>query len=98
MTEELFRADSYVKSCEAVVTAIDAGGIRLDRTVFYPMGGGQPGHTGVLRRADGLVVAIAGTRKGAAPDEIVHLPAPGMPALAVGDRVIAEIDWQRRYR
>ena len=96
MTEELFRADAYLKSCEATVTAADATGIRLDRTVFYPMGGGQPGDTGTLRRADGTPVAIADTRKGATPDEIVHVPAAGAPALAVGERVTAEIDWTDR--
>jgi misacylated tRNA(Ala) deacylase len=98
MTEELFRADAYLKSCEATVTAVDDAGIRLDRTVFYPMGGGQPGDIGALRRADGSAIAIADTRKGAAPGEIVHVPAPGQTALAVGDHVTAEIDWARRHR
>jgi len=103
MTEELFRADAYLKTCSATVTAVDAagvhgGGVRLDRTVFYPTGGGQPGDVGVLRRADGSTLAIADTRKGAAPGEIVHVPAPGQPALAVGEVVTAEIDWARRHR
>jgi misacylated tRNA(Ala) deacylase len=98
MTEELFRGDAYLKSCSATVTAVDATGIRLDRTVFYPTGGGQPGDSGVLRRADGGAIAIADTRKGAAPGEIVHVPAPGQPALAAGDVVTAEIDWARRHR
>ena len=43
MTEELFRADSYLTSCEAFVVSADEAGIELDRTVFYSMGGGQPG-------------------------------------------------------
>jgi misacylated tRNA(Ala) deacylase len=98
MTEELFRQDAYLKSCEARVTAADETGIRLDRTVFYPMGGGQPGDTGQLRRADGSTVAIADTRKGAAPGEIVHVPAPGQTLPAAGETVTAEIDWDRRYR
>jgi misacylated tRNA(Ala) deacylase len=98
MTEELFRADAYLKSCSATVTAVDAAGIQLDRTVFYPMGGGQPGDIGSLRRSDGSAVAIADTRKGAALGEIVHVPAAGQPALAVGDTVTAEIDWARRHR
>jgi misacylated tRNA(Ala) deacylase len=98
MTEELFREDAYLKSCTARVTAVDAAGIRLDRTVFYPMGGGQPGDTGVLRRADGSAIAIADTRKGTLPGEIVHVPAAGQPALTVGEDVTAEIDWERRYR
>ena len=53
MTEELFREDSYLKTCEATVVAADENGIELDRTIFYPMGGGQPGDSGVLRTADG---------------------------------------------
>jgi misacylated tRNA(Ala) deacylase len=98
MTEELFREDAYLKTCAARVTAVDAAGIRLDRTVFYPMGGGQPGDTGVLRRADGSTIAIADTRKGTLPGEIVHVPAAGQPAPSVGEDVTAEIDWERRYR
>jgi misacylated tRNA(Ala) deacylase len=98
MTEELFREDAYLKSCTARVTAIDEGGIRLDRTVFYPMGGGQPGDTGVLRRADGGTIAITDTRKGKEHGEIVHVPAAGQPMPAVGEEVTAEIDWERRYR
>jgi misacylated tRNA(Ala) deacylase len=98
MTEELFRADAYLKSCTARVTAVDEAGIRLDRTIFYPMGGGQPGDTGLLRRADGSTVAIADTRKGTLPGEIVHVPAAGQPAPGVGEDVTAEIDWERRYR
>ena len=75
MTKLLFRDDGYLRSCAARVVGADGRGIRLDRTVFYPMGGGQPGDTGVLRRADGTEIAITDTRKGEAPGEIVHVPA-----------------------
>ena len=98
MTEEIFREDAYAKTCEATVTQVDREGIRLDRTVFYPAGGGQPGDTGVLRSADGREVAITDTVKGVGPGGPAHVPAENAPALAVGDKVIAEIDWQRRYR
>lgn len=98
MTEELFRSDAYMKSCSAVVTAVDETGVQLDRTVFYPTGGGQPGDVGVLRRADGSAVAIADTRKGKAAGEIVHVLAAGAAAPAVGEAVTAEIDWARRHR
>ncbi|MCP5368953.1 MAG: alanyl-tRNA editing protein [Hyphomicrobiales bacterium] len=98
MTEELFRQDSYLQACEATVTAVDGGGICLDRTVFYPMGGGQPGDRGELRTADGRVVAIADCQKDEAGGDLVHVPAEGAPALAVGDAVTAEIDWPRRHR
>jgi misacylated tRNA(Ala) deacylase len=97
MTEELFRADAYLKDCEAVVTAADAAGIRLDRTVFYPLGGGQPGDTGTLTLADGSTIEIADTRKGTGPGEILHVPAPGQPTPAPGTKVKAAIDWKRRY-
>lgn len=98
MTEELFRDDSYLKTCTATVTAVDGAGIVLDRTVFYPMGGGQPGDTGLLRRADGTTIAITDTRKGQAPGDIVHIAAQGAALPAVGESVTAEIDWARRYR
>jgi len=95
--ELLFQDDAYARSCEATVVAAAAEGIRLDRTVFYPMGGGQPGDSGVLRLADGSAIAIVDTRKGAGPDDVVHLPAEGAPLPPVGARVTAEIDWERRY-
>ncbi len=98
MTEEVFRTDSYATQCEAVVTAVDENGIQLDRTVFYPMGGGQPGDTGVLRNAAGAEVRITDTRKGDVPGQILHIPASETPALKSGDKVTAVIDWNRRYR
>jgi misacylated tRNA(Ala) deacylase len=93
----IFRDDAYLRSCSAIVTAIDERGIRLDRTVFYPTGGGQPGDSGVLRRANGDI-AIVDTIKGGAPDEVIHVPAPGTPLPAIGETVTAEIDWERRHR
>ena len=48
MVEELFRQDSYLKEADATVTAVENRGVRLDRSIFYPTGGGQPGDTGVL--------------------------------------------------
>jgi misacylated tRNA(Ala) deacylase len=82
------------------VLAVDERGIRLDRTVFYPLGGGQAGDSGRLTTASGQVITIADTRKGAGPGEIVHVPAPGadLGTLAPGDTVTAEIDWARRHR
>jgi misacylated tRNA(Ala) deacylase len=61
------------------------------------MGGGQPGDIGVLRRAGGDTV-IADAIKGAAPDEVIHVPVPGTPIPATGEQVTVEIDWQRRHR
>lgn len=96
--ELVFRDDAYAKSCEATVVQADEQGIRLDRTVFYPMGGGQPGDTGVLRLGDGGEIGIVDTRKGADHEDVVHVPEPGAALPAPGAKVTAEIDWERRYR
>ena len=98
MTELLFRDDAYLHSCEARVIAADERGIRLDRTVFYPTGGGQPGDTGRLRLASGETIAIVDTVKGDGPDEVIHVPAPGSALPPPGTEVAAEIDWDRRHR
>ena len=95
--ELLFRDDAYLRACAARVTAVSEHGIELDRTVFYPRGGGQPGDTGQLRWADGMTVRVIDTRHGREPDTVVHLPEPGAPTPAVGDAVTAELDWERRY-
>ena len=96
--ELLFRQDAYLRGCEATVTGIDSAGIRLDRTVFYPMGGGQPGDVGFLRLANGDSIEIADTVKGANHEDVVHVPKAGSALPQVGDKVHAEIDWERRYR
>jgi misacylated tRNA(Ala) deacylase len=100
MTDDLFRSDAYLRECEARVLRIDEAGIVLDRTVFYPLGGGQAGDSGTLTTAAGRVIAIADTRKGSEPREIVHVPAADadLGSLAPGDVVTAEIDWARRHR
>lgn len=95
--ELIFREDAYVKSCSATVTSVDERGLRLDRTVFYPNGGGQPGDTGVLR-FDGGEVRIVDTVKGDSIDDVLHVPEPGAALPAPGTAVDAEIDWDRRHR
>jgi misacylated tRNA(Ala) deacylase len=99
MTEALFRDDPYLVECRAVVTAVDAAGIQLDRTVFYPQGGGQAGDAGVLVLPDGRELPIADTRKGDSAQQLLHLPGAGADAsaLQVGDEVLARIDWRRRH-
>lgn len=96
MTEDLFRHDSYLKECEAVVVTTEDDGIVLDRTVFYPMGGGQPGDTGTIHW-DGGSVAIVDTRYGEGRS-IRHIKEADAHRPAAGTIVRAEIDWDRRYR
>ena len=97
-TELLFREDAYLRTATAQVLEVGERGIELDRTVFYPLGGGQAGDSGALVRANGERITITDTRKGEGPDRIVHLTAPGAVSLQVGETVTLEIDWERRYR
>jgi misacylated tRNA(Ala) deacylase len=98
MTELLFRDDAYVHRCDARVLAVDGRGIRLDRTVFYPVGGGQPGDTGRLVLASGAAIDVIDTVKGETADEVIHVPTPGSALPQPGSELVAEIDWGRRYR
>jgi misacylated tRNA(Ala) deacylase len=97
MTELVFRDDAYAQSCDARIIAVDERGVRLDRTVFYPTGGGQPGDTGHLMLPSGEALAVVDTVKGEAADEVIHVLAPGVPEPAPGTSVVARLDWQRRY-
>jgi len=98
MTEELFREDAYLKDCEATVTAIEDGALILNRTIFYPLGGGQPGDTGTIAwdGEDGGSVEIVDTRYGEAG--IRHIAAEGASLPDPGTPVRLSIDWDRRYR
>ena len=96
MVEELFRKDSYLKQADATVTSVEERGVRLDRTIFYPTGGGQPGDTGVLRW-DGGEAAIVDSLK-AERGDVLHVLAPDAPRPAVGTAVRTELDWERRYK
>ena len=98
MTDLLFRNDAYARLCEARVTRIDGQKVLLDRTVFYPAGGGQPGDTGELVTTEDLRLRVIDTIKGAASDEVMHVLAEGAEHLAPGTIVTAAIDWGRRHR
>jgi misacylated tRNA(Ala) deacylase len=96
VTDELFREDATLTQCEARVIALQEGGVILDRTVFYPLGGGQAGDTGVLRLADGRELAVIDTRKSKEHvGGVLHLLAADT-AIAVGDVLVAQIDVARR--
>jgi len=96
--ELLFREDAYLKSCTATVTSSGPEGLRLDRTVFYPTGGGQPGDSGWLVLADGTRLKVVDAVKGADHEDVVHVLEEGAAAPAPGTEVTAEIDWDRRHR
>jgi misacylated tRNA(Ala) deacylase len=91
-TDQLFLRDAYLRAFDATVTAVDAEKRRvvMDRTAFYPTGGGQPHDTGTLA---GLPVIDVG-KEG---DDVVHTVGPG-PLPSPGDQVHAEIDWDRRHQ
>jgi misacylated tRNA(Ala) deacylase len=98
-TECLFHEDAYLHSCEARVVALaEQNNIVLDRTVFYATSGGQPGDSGALISTSGVRIPISTTIfTDSIKTEIAHVPEPGSHSLAVGDQVIAAIDWDRRY-
>ena len=98
MTEELFREDGYLKRIDARVTRVEGNGLCLDRTIFYPQGGGQPGDTGYLIRQDGSRLRVIDTRKSQDTGEILHLLETDEGVPAVGETLTLEIDWDRRYR
>ncbi len=95
MTDLLFQTDSYLRRFEATVTGVDPerGAVALDRTAFYPGGGGPPDDWGVLE-AEGRSLPVVGASR--AGDEVWHR-VEGEPA-AVGARVEGSVDWERRYR
>jgi misacylated tRNA(Ala) deacylase len=95
-SEALFQRDAYLRACEARILECSPQGIVLDRTIFYPIGGGQPGDSGWLRTGDGRSVRVLDTRKGEG-GRILHVPESPAHGLVVGDAVSAEIDWERRH-
>jgi misacylated tRNA(Ala) deacylase len=92
MSELLFREDPYLRSGEATVVAVHPEGVELDRTVFYPMGGGQAGDTGKLGEW-----RVVDTRKGPAGNSVLHVLEPGASPI-VGRKLEIVIDWERRHR
>lgn len=97
MTELLYQTDSYLKEFQAQVTAVDAEtrAVTLDRTAFYPGGGGQPCDLGTLSMGT-TQWQVEKTRKAGADVEHVLAACESLPV--VGDSLTGTLDWQRRYR
>lgn len=96
MTTALFQEDAYLAECQATVQAVDGAWVILDQTVFYPLGGGQPGDRGELRDAQGQSWTVLDTRKGEA-GAIRHLLDEDHK-LQVGDSITARLDWDLRHQ
>jgi misacylated tRNA(Ala) deacylase len=96
---QLCYGDAYARAVDAQVLTVvrdPTPGVMLDRTVFYPGGGGQPADTGtLLREAGGATWQVRSARK--SEGEIVHDLEPGVSLPDAGDALRAEIDWPRRY-
>jgi misacylated tRNA(Ala) deacylase len=99
MTEQLYRADAYLRDCEAKVLAVnERGGIVLDRTPFYASAGGQPGDRGVIRFPGGECPIATTVYDTADKSLIVHVAAEGAPRPEPGSTVTAALDWVLRHR
>ena len=94
MTEFLCYDDSYLREFDATVTAVTAGGVVLDRSAFYPGGGGQPSDTGVLGAGDELYAVKRISRQDG--QHVHQIDGPDRPE--VGARLKGVLDWERRYQ
>lgn len=97
MTEAAFYQDLYARELDVSVTEVDGEWVVTDRTLFYPLGGGQPGDAGEFVTADGKRLRVVDTRKGEA-GSIRHQMETAEHGLQPGDRVHQELDWDRRHR
>ncbi|MBA2254296.1 MAG: alanyl-tRNA editing protein [Chloroflexi bacterium] len=101
MTDVIAQRDAYARNTEGTVSRVEetpqGPGVALDRTVFYPGGGGQPADTGTLRRGDGSTWAVMGITRSA--EDLIHVLETGPVELPrAGDTLTVEIDWDRRHR
>lgn len=94
MSEALYLRDAYLRRFEATVSAVTPEGVVLDRTAFYPTGGGQPADSGRLEAPGGGVAKVVDVRK--APSGILHVLDAPTP-WGSGQTVVGEIDWTRRF-
>ena len=94
LTEALYLSDAYLRRFDSQVSSVGPDGVLLDRTAFYPSGGGQPSDRGRIIRADGEAVRVTDVRK--SPEGILHV-LEDPHSLQPSARVTGELDWPRRY-
>ncbi|MFL2534878.1 MAG: alanyl-tRNA editing protein [Candidatus Azotimanducaceae bacterium] len=100
MTEPYFYEDAYAQTISAVVTQVRDTSVSFDRTIFYPLGGGQPGDQGSLH-VNGQDITISDTRRDSETREILHffdVPSEQQLRLEPGAQVQLTLDWPRRFR
>ena len=98
-TERLYEEDSYLKDCTAEVVASEAGLFRVNRTVLYAEGGGQPGDSGAVTLPDGQELAIVkSVKQPGNPNAVLHYLQDADAVLEVGSQVKLAVDWARRHR
>jgi misacylated tRNA(Ala) deacylase len=93
MTEQLYQTDSYIREFDAVVTAVDGQTVALDRTAFYPGGGGQPHDMGLLTWEGGSAAVTRVRKQG---DQVWHTLDGGAPPA--GTPIHGVLDWKRHYQ
>ncbi len=96
MSENLCYTDAYARATRCRLTAIEGAWVLLDRTVFYPGGGGQPADSGSLRTDEGRAWRVTSARR--QDDEIWHQLATDDPVPEPGTEMTAELDWERRHQ
>ncbi|MGC8495667.1 MAG: alanyl-tRNA editing protein [Candidatus Micrarchaeia archaeon] len=94
MTEKVYLRDSYARELDAKVTFAEGSNILLDRTVFYPTGGGQPCDTGIIKNGATEFKVVEVKKDG---DNVVHVVEGDASSLKIGDSVKCVIDWDKRY-
>lgn len=97
-TELVYSSDSYLKELDAEIIEVTPEGVILDKTIFYPQGGGQPSDKGTISSKDGdIQIAITGMKKEAG--KLIHIIVPEQEnKFTVGDKVKAKIDWDYRFK
>jgi misacylated tRNA(Ala) deacylase len=93
MTAHLYQTDSYVREFDALITAVDGQSVALDRTAFYPGGGGQPNDVGTLSWEGDSARVLKAKKRGT---DVWHTLEGDLPE--VGAQVLGALDWERRYR